>query len=272
MMLNLFDSHTHSDNSPDGEHSVTFMCEKAVANGLMGFALTDHCDIDTYQEDSFQLRMIQSVFEARKAQLSFGQRINLTVGIELGQPLSDELVARAALESHNYDFVLGSVHAIRGQPDFYYLNAADMAPEQVDSLLTRYFDEVLETVRRFPFDVLAHLTYPLRYITGRDGVPVDLKRYAEQIDAVLHALVKSGRGLELNVSGLYGSYGRPMPPRDILKRYREIGGEIVTLGSDAHRAENIGRGIEDGMQLLRECGYRYFAFYKKRAPRMLELR
>lgn len=270
-MLNLFDSHTHSDNSPDGQHSVTFMCEKAVSNGLMGLAVTDHCDIDSFREDSFELRILQSVFETRKANLYFGERLLITAGIEMGQPLCDLETVRHVLDLFPYDVVLGSIHSPRGGKDYYFTDYKTCSAAQCRDMMAEYYDEVLETVRWGGFDVLAHLNYPLRYMQGRDGVECDLAPFSATIDEILALLAEAGKGLELNVSGLYGDYGCTLPQRDILARFHELGGKIVTIGSDAHRAENVGQCVGQGMEILREIGYRQFAFYKKRFPRMLEI-
>lgn len=274
-MLNLFDSHTHSDHSPDGNHSVTFMCEKALAGGLMGLCVTDHCEVESYEEGGFGLRMRQSAFSVQKARAAFGSRLLLTAGIELGQPLASPETAARALQQESYDFVLGSVHLVRGGQDYYYGDYHGYTEGQAQQLLAQYFQEVLKTVQWGQFDVLAHLTYPLRYIEGRGGVPCSLSPHRETIDAILRTLIENGRGLELNVRTFYSAYApgyrTPCPTAEILRRYRELGGEIITLGSDAHFAEDIGRGIAEGMQLLLSCGLRYFAFYKGRQPRMLAI-
>lgn len=269
-MLNLFDSHVHSDNSPDGNHSVTFLAERAIEAGLMGVAVTDHCEVDQYQEDNFELRILQSVFETKKAQLLFGGRVNLSAGLELGQPVRDPIIARRVLELQSLDFVLASVHAVK-EKDFFYLDYTKMPQEEQTVLIEDYLQEIYDTVLWGGFDVLAHLSYPLRYMI-RDGVDYDFNQHKKIIDAILKALIREGKGLELNTSGYYRSHGRPSPERPVLERYRELGGRIVTMGSDAHRAEHMGGGIQEGMQLLLDCGFREFAFYKKRAPRMLELK
>ncbi len=271
-MLNIFDSHSHSDNSPDGHHSVTYLCEQAVDKGLMGLCITDHCDIDIYKRDNFELRMINSNFEVRKAQLFFGDRLMLTAGIELGQPLFDPALAERALGLLNYDFVLGSVHVTRGWPDYYEVSYKGRPLEEVNAAMDAYFGEVLETAKKADFDSLAHLTYPIRYISGRDGIEVDLRRWDDLIDEILRTLIARGKGLELNVAGLHNGWGQLCPPKEIFARYRELGGEIVTLGSDSHLAQDLGVGIAEGMEVLQSCGFQYFAFYKKRQARMLGIR
>lgn len=271
MMLNLFDSHTHSDNSPDGEHSVTFLCEKAVENGLMGFAVTDHCECDKYERDSYEQRMLHSAFEVKKAWLTFAGQLALSLGIELGQPLSSPDSARRVLGMEKYDMVLLSVHTIRGEEDAYSRDFKNETEEACAQYLERYFDEVLETVRWDDYDILAHLTYPVRYIEGRDGKKCDLSRYKTRIDEILSTLARQGKALELNTSGLYDSFGRTSPDIPVLARFRELGGRYVTIGSDAHSAYDIGGGVEEGMRILQQCGFDYLTFYRRREARMLEI-
>jgi len=270
-MLNLFDSHTHSDNSMDGEHSVSFLCERALEKGLMGFAVTDHCECDEYQKENYELRMIHSAFEVKKAWITFGSQLALALGIELGQPLSDPASARRALGLDQYDVVLLSVHAIRGEKDSYFWDFKKMSQEECDRYLERYFDELLETARWDDYDVLTHLTYPVRYIEGRDGKKCDLSLYKARIDEILSTVARRDKALELNTSGLYGPSGQTCPDAGIIARFKELGGRFVTIGSDAHSAYHIGGGIEEGMEILHECGFDRFTFYRRREARMLEI-
>ena len=93
--------------------------------------------------------------------------------------------------------------------------------------------------------------------------PLDVKRYWDQIEAILKCVVESGRGIECNTSRGQGPW---LPGRDILRRYRELGGEIITLGSDAHTPEFVGEGIREGQELLRECGFRYICTFRELKP------
>ena len=121
------------------------------------------------------------------------------------------------------------------------------------------------------FDSLGHLTYPLRYIEGDHGIPVDLTRHREAIDAIFRELIAAGKALEVNTSGYRQKIGRPLPDLPLVRRYRELGGELITLGSDAHSTQDLGKGIEAGMEMLREAGFRYFAVYEQHKPILLPL-
>ena len=124
---------------------------------------------------------------------------------------------------------------------------------------------------RADFDVLGHLTYPLRYITGECGIELDMSRFYEQIREIFRRLIGRGKGIEINTSGLRQRYGRLLPDREYVKMYRECGGEILTLGSDAHCAADIAKGIDEGAELARECGFKYTAYFERREARFMSL-
>ncbi len=270
MHHDIFDSHTHSDNSPDGFQSVTYLCEKAVEKGIMGISITDHCECDEFDTGRYAMRIRQSNFEAIKARVSFQHSLMVSAGIELGQVMRNISAADHILSVTKLDFVMASVHISKAGEDYYYLDYKS-GKVDLDDLLNRYFDDVYETARWNGFDVLAHLTYPVRYIQGRDGVPVDLSRYYDKIDAILKLVAQNGKGIEINTSEIGKNLNETMPSLEILKRYRSLGGEIVTLGSDSHRAETLGSGISQGMDLLEEAGFGYFTFYKEREPRLIKI-
>jgi histidinol-phosphatase (PHP family) len=271
MYQNLFDSHTHSDNSPDGTHSVTFMLETAVEKGLGGIAITDHCDCDQMSEFSYEARIRHSSLDIALARAAFQNQIIITAGLELGHPFFNMEGAERVLGMQHYDFVLLSVHRVREYPGFFVLEYDQMSSSDIHTMLVRYFDETLEYIRWGRFDSLAHLTYPLRYLKLYSNIDVDLTPFAEGIDAVLRALIDGGKSLEVNTSGLFGPLDATMPPEWVLRRYRELGGELVTIGSDAHHAMDIGRGVRQGMQLLLQNGYEYFTFYRDHKPVMLRI-
>lgn len=111
----------------------------------------------------------------------------------------------------------------------------------------------------------------MRYIEGDHGIPVDLSRHSDAIDTIFRALRDSGKALEVNTSGYRQKIGRPLPDLPLVRRYRELGGELITLGSDAHSTDDLGRGIQEGMEMLREAGFRYFALYEQHKPILLPL-
>lgn len=258
----LMDLHTHSDSSPDGEEPTTSLCEAAVERGLFALAITDHCEVNVFKEECYDRSIKQSMFEIVKAREVFRSRLKVLVGVELGQATQDlscaELVAKAG-----FDFIIGSLHNLRGRPDFAFL---DYEEENVEPLLEEYFTQVLELARWGKFDVLGHLTYPLRYIMGEQGIEVCLDRYQEQIDEIFKALIQNGCGIEVNTSTLRQPLGRTMPELSQVRRYRELGGEIITVGSDAHCARHVGAGIREGIALLEAAGFTHMTYFEKRKP------
>ena len=130
-------------------------------------------------------------------------------------------------------------------------------------VLADYFDDLLTVAKWGRFSVIGHLTLPIRYML-RSGLPKpDLSPYRDRIDALLICLAEKGCGLECNTSKGTGLW---LPDGDILRRYRELGGEIITLGSDAHTPEAVGGGIREAQELLRECGFRYVCTFRERKP------
>ena len=117
------------------------------------------------------------------------------------------------------------------------------------------------------YDALGHIIYPLRYMCMRDGQTVSLDRYWEQIREILRAVVQTGHAMELNTYN-----GRTVADwLPVLNIYKEVGGELITVGSDAHRTENVGRGVPEAYALLAQAGFRYVTLYEKRQPRPVRL-
>jgi len=270
MKLNIFDSHTHTDNSPDGIHSLSYMCEQAIANGIMGFAVTDKYDCDSAEKWNSYSRIKQSVFSVEKTRAAFDNEIRVTKGIELGQGHLYPIEANRALSITQFDFVIGAVHSVTPGVNISEINFNDPSVV-VSNILDAYYRENLEMARWNRFDSLAHLGYPERFIWGKYRIPVNLDRYADIIDEILKELIKNSKSLEINTASFRSGLGKPNPEIKIIERYRELGGELVTIGSGSYRAELIGDGLEVAMDMLWSIGFRYFAFYSKREPVMLKI-
>ena len=260
----IVDLHTHTACSFDCDVPLETMCESAVQKGVEILASTDHCDLtaDSIDEEIL-FSADRSLRCAEAAQSEFSGRLRIIKGIELGQPMHNRELAEKVISNECLDFTLCSVHDLRGNLDFYYL---DYTKEDVKSLLTAYFEEILETVRWNGFDSLAHLTYPLRYIEGDYGIKINLDEYSSQIDEILSTLAKNKKALEINTSGLGKKLNNTMPPESIVKRFRKLGGEYVTLGSDSHVPETIGFGIKEGLSLAKRCGFNEVTYFEKHIP------
>ncbi len=268
---NLYDSHTHSDNSPDARESITYMCERALATGLRGIAITDHCEVDNFEGGRYHISIRQSNFECLKAKSVFRGSLIVSAGIELGQPLANLEISQKLLSEYKFDFVLASMHNSRSGADYFYLDYSDLSEAEIDSMLQSYFEDVLAIARWNQFDSLAHLNYPIRYLTA-GGIEVNLSRYSDIIDEILKTLAHNGKALEINTSGFRQGLGTTLPPLSIVKRFKELGGEYVTIGSDGHRSVDVGKNIQDGMQIAADAGFEQFALYLSRTPMLIDLK
>lgn len=264
----LADLHIHSNNSPDADDSVDDICAAAIDKKLAYVAIADHCDIDMYIKDRYESRIRQSYLDMLNAQDTFDGKIEILRGVELGNALSDSVLADKVAESKPYDVVLGSQHHVSGMDDFAGIDfeRADPMP-----LLSRYFDEVMEMVQWGGFDVLTHLTYPLRYINGVYHRGVVISEFYPKIEEIMKKLIASGKALEINTSGLRQPYGLTMPGLGELELYHSLGGRLITLGSDAHSKEDVGANIIDGMRLAKKAGFGEYFIYKQRSPVALRI-
>lgn len=262
------DCHNHSNCSPDGQLSPQAMLDRAKELGLYAYTLTDHCECNQYEEKYRQ--RVGTAWQAMNA-LAVPQGLQFYRGIELGQPMQNLPGATEAIGRYPYDFVIGSLHNLQGQEDFYYMDCRRMDSEELFRILDQYWDELLDMISWGGFDSLGHLTYPLRYIQGEQGVRVDMAPHQKKIDEVLAALIQKNKALEVNTSGLRQKIGVPLPDFPLLRRYHELGGRLVTLGSDAHCTEDLGNGIDQSMELLKAAGFTQFTLYIKHEPHMLPL-
>lgn len=264
----ISDSHVHSDSSRDGNDPVMMMCESAARLGLYSLTVTDHCECNAYVSEAYDKSIRQSFFEARKAAAVFNSRLHVYSGAEVGQPMQDTAAAEDVLSACDFDFVLASVHNVKNHVDFFDF---DYKHTDIKDMLNLYFDEILEMIAWGKFDSLAHLTYPWRYIVGEHNIAIDDDLYKDRVDEVLLALIQKQKALEVNTSGLRQRLGRTMPDFPILSRYHELGGKLITIGSDAHRWADVGGGVEQGLSLLQKVGFHHFTIYIHHEPIFLPI-
>lgn len=264
---NFYDMHTHSKHSFDGNDACRLMGESAVKAGLKGIAITDHCEIDA-KDCCFDIWCSNQYSDVNDNKAAFENRLTVFKGIELGQAIYNKPLAEKILRACDYDFVLGSIHNLENMEDFYFLDYNDF---DVYELLDKYFDSLLALCEWNAFDSLAHLTYPLRYITGKYKINVDLSRFSDKIDSILYLLVKNEKALEINTSGYFNELRDILPNAAIVKRFKELGGKHITIGSDSHHHNKIGFGIEQGMDAAKQCGFDYITIYKKHNPQLIPI-
>lgn len=264
---NIVDLHTHSVISFDGNDPCEDLCRNAVRKGAKVLAITDHCDIDGADLDVMKLCTEQ--FEATKsAKEEFSGQLDVLQGLEIGQGIYRKELTNQVLGTFDYDFILGSLHNLENMEDFCFLNYPDY---DVYDLLNKYFNGLYELSSWGAFDALAHLTYPLRYIVAREKINVDMSKFSDIIDAIFENLVKNKKALEINTSGLFMDMKDTLPNISFVKRFKEVGGEYVTVGSDSHFAERVCQGIEQGMKIAYDSGFRNVTVFKKRNPVLIPI-
>ena len=264
----LCDIHSHTKISPDSRAELSDMARSAVASGLREFCVTDHCDLldlDGKPVSSFDWPASKAQYHAVKKEM--GDSLILRLGIELGSAPYDPAAARniIAQGGEELDFVLGSLHNWMGQEgnqDLCYTSYRDN-PERARRAVSSTLDHTWTLVTRYPdcYDSLAHIVYPLRYIR-KDGIQMSILEYEEQVRAIFKELAKTGHALEVNVCR--GTDLDPWSP--VLSWFKECGGELVTVGADAHKPEHVAVGIPEALAMLQAAGFDYVTTYERRRP------
>lgn len=268
----LADFHTHTHLSTDSDALPEAQVEAAIRAGLQYLCFTDHEDMDYPAEyegpGQFLVDMEQYQKELLPLVERYRDRIALHLGIELGlQPhLTKEIPAFAA--SYPFAYIIGSTHVV-DHMDMYYPNYWE--GRSLKESILRYYEQTLENIQLYDcFDCYGHLDYIARYVPEGLGT-YDAKDYAEIMDEILRALIAKGKGIECNTAGFKYGLGFPNPHWDVLRRYAQLGGEILTIGSDGHKPEHIGYDFQKLPELLKACGFRYYTIFEERKARFLKL-
>lgn len=270
----LFDQHIHTDFSGDCAIPVEKMIETGIKNGLSGMTITDHMDLDyppdpsyfVFDTDAYEKR-IQSVRETYET-----PDFSVGYGIELGLSQAYDEKNSALVKDKPYDFVIASLHMVRGIDIFYndYYEGRRM-----EEAITEYFQTTLNCVRSYnDFDALGHLDYIIRYarsIKGYEQVHTLDLPVGEIIDEILLTLIKKDKALEVNTGPYRKGMDVPNPHFDILKRYYDLGGRALTLGSDAHHPDFVAQKFETITTRLKEIGFESYLHFIKRTPNEIGL-
>ncbi|HET7026505.1 MAG TPA: histidinol-phosphatase HisJ family protein [Candidatus Limnocylindrales bacterium] len=254
------DTHLHTDLSPDSNVPIDVYCALAVEQGIAELAITDHVDFDprdpAYDYRDFATRE-RTVREAAERWAPKGVAVRFGAELTYNRRWEDDV--RAHLARHRYDYTIGSVH---DWPDSPYRGAGVAAWIRTSSLhdvLAPYFEEVTAAARSRLFDTIGHLDVVKRYL--HPHVPASaLAGAPELFEESLRALVESGTALEVNTSGLRHDAGETYPAPWVVSWYHELGGERVTVGSDAHRKNHFAHGLDDGYRVVAEAGIDRLAF------------
>ena len=262
------DFHLHSSFSGDSDTPMEEMILRGIDLGLTEMCFTEHNDFDYPVDDShpagfWEVNPDTYLYDLLKLREKYADKITLLFGVELGlQPHLSKRNAAFA-KAHDYDFIIGSSHLCNGRDPYY---ASFYEGRTQEDAYREYFESILENLKAFSnFDVYGHLDYVVRYGPQKDeGYSYEL--YREIFDKILTKLIDMEKGIEVNTGGLAKGMRDVHPCSGILKRYRELGGEIVTVGSDAHVPEQIAYAFDRAGEILKDCGFRYYAVFEKRQP------
>ena len=268
------DMHMHTWFSTDSEACPCDMADEAVRKGLKTICFTDHFDKDDLEWGEERIFDVDAYFvEMQELQEEYAGKLNIRIGIELGLRTYLKDYYEELTKKYPFDFVIGSVHNVPYKKDvegniLYTDPAAEkLFTDRTDKEAYRLMMETtLENVRTSDcFQTLGHLDYVVRYGKSREK-EYSYTDYADIIDEILKLLIEKEKGLEVNSAGL--KYGLPFahPHPDVLKRYRELGGEIITIGADAHKPEHIAYDFAKAEEILKSCGFKYYTEFFEQKP------
>ena len=265
----LIDTHVHSHFSADSGESMENIAEAAIRAGIGVLCFTDHIDYDFPLEGIyFDFNVDEYLAEIAGIRERYGGQVRILAGVELGMQPHLPKRYKALLDRYPLDYAIGSLHLV-GEYDPYYPEA--FAGRDAVDVYRQYFEETLENVRVFEdFDSLGHLDYVTRYGESEKPFP-SYQRFGDIIDEILRILIARGKALEINTAGYRKALRQPNPEPAILRRYRELGGELVTIGADAHTAKDLGTNCRRAMELLRELGFTAVTYYERHQPVMVGL-
>ncbi len=261
----LSDSHTHCDFSFDSRVPMEEMVNSALQKGLKYYTTTDHLDYDTPPESPIQTFDIDKYFAKHKeVKNAFSDDISLFVGVEFGlQPHLGNTLNEVA-RNHAFDFIIGSLHLVDGFDPYFSTDIYTTLGS--DGAYDRYLQYTYESIQQADnFDALGHIDYIIRY-NNQGERKIEYKKHKEIIDKIFRFLIKNDKALEINSKGYYHGIGNPHPNYALLRRYYDMGGRLITIGSDAHIKKRVADDFDKVEKNLKKIGFKHYYYYKKREP------
>ena len=265
----LSDFHMHTDFSGDCDIPAQTMIEQAISLSMKQLCITDHYDYDYPDEPELFLIDFDKYFEKMSyLKEKYSDKIDLRIGVELGLQPHLAALYTDILSQYPFDFVIGSSHVVHGLDPYY---AAFYEKRTEKAAYREYFESILENIESYhDFDVYGHLDYVVRYgPTSNENY--DWREYQDVIDEILRKLISLGKGIELNTGGFKYGLGHPNPTEEIIRRYRELGGEIITIGADAHKPEHVAFDFAKVPSILKDAGFDYFTVFRERKPEFVRI-
>ncbi|HKM33185.1 MAG TPA: histidinol-phosphatase HisJ family protein [Lachnospiraceae bacterium] len=267
------DYHLHSSYSGDSTEPMENMIQAAIKKGLTHICFTEHMDIDfpismDAPEGTFLLNTDSYLYDLALLKTKYENQIKIFFGVELG--LQPHLHRQLSLysRSHEFDFIIGSTHIVNGKDPYYKSYYEGRSEEEA---YREYFQGIIDNINKFQnFDVCGHLDYVVRYGINKDK-DYSYTKYKDLFDKILTLLLELEKGIEINTGSLLDGNRDVSPCTDVIKRYKELGGEIITVGSDAHLKANIGSQFNRAEEILKACGFKYYCIFENRLPEYKKL-
>jgi histidinol-phosphatase (PHP family) len=261
----MYDSHVHSNFSGDSTMSISSAYEKAIDLGLSGITFTDHLDIDypNYEDDYFSVRFDEYLNTIAQYKKNVRADIDVFSGIEIGYQPHTVSLTFDCIRSYPFDFIINSVHLAQ-RLDPYEGNYFE-GKSQNESYEVFLLEIIKSANECLDYDVIGHIDYIRRYGDFQNKI-INYRDFSSIFDELFQMIIKKGKGLELNTAGVRYKLQSPLPDINIYKKYKESGGEIITIGSDAHTVDTLGLGLDLGRDFLIEAGFEYYTVFENRKP------
>ena len=265
----FWDQHMHCNFSGDSDALPEDMIKAGIAHGLSGICFTDHLDYDYPEEPNIFLLDFDNYFKVLSdLREKYADKIPVNIGIELGLQPQAAGQNLAVAEKYPFDFIIGSSHVVNHMDPYY---PEFFAGRDEDAAYMEYFESVLENINSdVDFDVYGHIDYVVRYGPNKNAF-YTYEKFKDIIDEILTQLISKEKGIEVNTGGFKYGLGHPNPTEDIIKRYRELGGEIITMGADAHVPEYVAYEFDKAAHIIKNCGFKYYTVFKNRKAEFIPL-
>lgn len=273
------DSHVHTLFSTDSSTPMVSMVRQGIENGLHGITFTDHMDYhfpDKYDKKKsssdtdvdgrtlFTFDPETYLYEIAQVRECYGDKIRIYAGVELG--LKEDAIEQniALSRDPRFDYMIGSIHLV-DDIDPYYAEYWEANEEKKG--IEKYFLTMDENLKaeNIQIDTLGHLDYIVRYAPSGSRI-YSYHMYADIIDEILRRIIDRGIALEVNTAGYKNGGLMPNPNEDIIRRYREFGGELIAFGSDAHEPARLSARFADAEKIVRNAGFQYYTTFVQHKP------
>lgn len=265
----MFDMHLHTNASHDSKAVPGEIIRMASGIGLSGIAFTDHFDNYKSTEENNALPILNSYrnfLDSREEAARL--KLRLLFGMEAGGGIRNPDNLKRLAGRLPFDVIIGSVHEIyyRGENvSLYDFDFRTLPPETLALFVETYYRDLYATMNTCDVDVCAHIDLIDRYIVGKHGIDYDRGAFRECVEAILELIIAKNIALEVNTSSC-AAYGFTMPGPGILRTYKAMGGELLTVGSDAHVPGNTGGSFGECLEMIKSCGFRRLFYYSARKP------